>query len=154
VIVENFQATSKRVGNNFEESVLQDLKSKNFRFIDKDVTLEEIGCEIDFIAFNELDLSDAEYVEAKGGEEEEGKRPGAKRTDSVKKAIANAALMKASMGNVRCVAYFSSKPNPNSSSDKMLTTALKFGILDEIRFIEGARSSDKSWTQDSLDLGV
>ena len=60
----------------------------------------------------------------------------AKRTDSVKKAIANGALLKAVKPDAYYVVYFSSKPKPGGSSDQMITTALNHKIIDEVRYIE------------------
>ena len=87
------------------------------------------GCEVDFVADNK------EYVEAKGGYEGEGKRPGAKRTDNVKKAVANASLIKVHYPDIYYVAYFSSKPTKGNSSYQMIETALTGGIIDEVRYI-------------------
>jgi predicted AAA+ superfamily ATPase len=90
----NFQSESKRSGDAFEELVCEDLISREFDFVQPNVYVEGDGCEVDFVAYNSLTNS-LEYVEAKGGLDGENKRPGAKRTDNVKKAIANGALIKA-----------------------------------------------------------
>jgi len=127
----NFQAESKRSGDEFEEMVRQDLKKRGFVSIEKNVYISGTGCEVDFIAYG----STIEYVESKGGKKDKGKRPGAQRTDNVKKAIANATLVKTKYPDVYFVAYFSAKPIANSWSAEMIETALTNRILNEVRYI-------------------
>lgn len=127
----SFQAESKRSGDEFENLVYQDLVNRGFGPIEKNFKFENQGVEVDFRAHG----STFEYVEAKGGKRGDMKRPGAQRTDNVKKAIANGALIKT--GNaLKYVVYFSAKPEPGSYSDNMLRVALKHGIIDEVRYIE------------------
>ena len=126
----SFQAESKHSGDEFEDLVLQDLFRRGFTEIQPNVHMIGTGCEIDFIA------DSAEFVECKGGKTGGKKRPGAKRTDNVKKAIANACLIKTMYNNIYYVVYFSSEPVPKSYSEEMLHTALKFGIIDEVRYLE------------------
>ena len=128
----NFQADSKRTGDEYEKVVLADLVNRGFTNIKENVHIEGTGCEVDFVA--EGGSGVIEYVEAKGGQRGPGKRPGAKRTDNVKKAIANAALIKARYPEYYYVIYFSSKPKPNSYSDEMINTAIRYKIVDEVRY--------------------
>jgi len=125
----NFQAESTRSGNDFEDLVLQDLTNRGFTIISRNVYFEEIGCEFDFVSQNN-------YIEAKGGFEGKGKRPGAKRTDNVKKAIANCALLSTLDINPYTVIYFSSKPKSGSSSELMIQAAIKAGFVSEVRYLE------------------
>ena len=129
--MKNFQSQSKKSGDAFEELVYADLVNRGFSPINRNYCFEDAGCEVDFRA-----QSDAytEYVEAKGGDAGEGKRPGAQRTDNVKKAIANGALIK-TYNTLKYIVYFSAKPDPGSYSDKMIKTALKNKIIDEVRYI-------------------
>ena len=127
----NFQSESKKSGDEFESIVYADLVSRGFTKIEKNYVFENIGCEVDFRAHGET----FEYVECKGGKDGDNKRPGAKRTDNVKKAIANGALIKLSH-TLKYVVYFSAKPDPGSYSDKMIKTALKNKIIDEVRYID------------------
>ena len=127
----NFQSESKKSGDEFESIVYADLVSRGFAKIDKNYVFDSIGCEVDFRAHGDV----FEYVECKGGKDGENKRPGAKRTDNVKKAIANGALIKLS-NTLKYIVYFSAKPEPGSYSDKMIKTALKNKIIDEVRYIE------------------
>lgn len=127
----DFQSESKKSGDQFEEKVYQDLVNRGFKFIEKNYSFTGIGCEVDFRAHSDTRF---EYVEAKGGNAGEGKRPGAQRTDNVKKAIANGALIKTS-NSLYYVVYFSASPEPGSYSDQMINTALKHNIIDEVRFL-------------------
>ena len=127
----NFQSESKKSGDEFEGIVYDDLVSRGFVNIDKNYVFENIGCEVDFRAHGDF----FEYVECKGGKKGDNKRPGAKRTDNVKKAIANGALIKLS-NTLKYVVYFSAKPEEGSYSDKMINMALKHKIIDEVRYIE------------------
>jgi hypothetical protein len=127
----NFQSESKKSGDEFESIVYADLVSRGFTKIEKNYVFENIGCEVDFRAHGET----FEYVECKGGKDGNNKRPGARRTDNVKKAIANGALIKLS-NTLRYIVYFSARPEPGSYSDKMIKTALNNKIIDEVRYID------------------
>jgi hypothetical protein len=139
--MENFQSQSKKSGDAFEELVYADLVSRGFVNIDRNYCFEDAGCEVDFRAYSD---SGFEYVEAKGGAAGEGKRPGAQRTDNVKKAIANGALIK-TYNTLYYVVYFSAKPEPGSYSDKMINIALKNKIIDEVRYLEPQDSFKQYW---------
>jgi hypothetical protein len=108
------------------------LVSRGFGNIDRGFYFTNTGCEVDFRAHSDVRF---EYVEAKGGNPGDGKRPGAKRTDNVKKAIANGALIK-TIYDIYYVVYFSSKPEPKSYSDDMINLALKHSIIDEVRYLD------------------
>lgn len=127
----NFQSESKKTGDEFEELVYADLVSRGFSTIDRNYHFTDAGCEVDFRAHSDTLF---EFVEAKGGNSGEGKRPGAQRTDNVKKAIANGALIK-SYNTLYYVVYFSAKPDPGSYSDKMISLALRKKIIDEVRYL-------------------
>lgn len=142
----SFQSESKKSGDEFEDLVLKDLKDRGFSEINKNVDMPGTGCEVDFVAYKTYrpchyapETSIIEYVESKGGKTEKGKRPGAQRTDNVKKAIANGALIKAKYPEVYFVVYFSAKPFTDSASAKMIDTALCYKIIDEVRYINSKR---------------
>lgn len=131
--MKNFQSESKASGDKFEDLVLDDLNRMGFSKIKRHVVLEEVGVEADFF---HLDSSGRSfYIEAKGGESGTKKRPGAKRTDNVKKAIANGALIKAEYPESQFVVYFSELPAYGSSSHKMIKNAIKAGYLDSVRYL-------------------
>jgi predicted AAA+ superfamily ATPase len=128
----NFQAESKKSGNDFEDMVLEDLKRSGHTNIKKHIILKDLGVEVDFTYKTTYDTV---YIEAKGGERGEKKRPGAKRTDSVKKAIANGALIKAEYPDVRYIVYFSDLPKHGSSSHKMIKKAIAAGYVDAFKYL-------------------
>lgn len=130
--MKNFQSESKKSGDEFENLVEQDLISKGGLVVGKDYCVKEIGIELDYIA----DLpARTEYVEAKGGHAGGKKRPGAQRTDNVKKAVCNGALLKHINKSAYYVIYFSAPPKPNSYSYNMIETAIKAGYVDEVRYL-------------------
>jgi hypothetical protein len=128
-----FQAESKKSGDLFEDMVLEDLSRTGIKKIEKHVILQDVGVEADF-AYKDI-VGRQFYIEAKGGEAKGNKRPGARRTDNVKKAIANGALIKAAYPDVQFVVYFSELPKFNSSSHKMLKNAVKAGYVDAVRYL-------------------
>ena len=128
----NFQAESTISGDDFEDKVLADLVQFGYKNIKKNVIIPEVGVEADF-AFMHRDRQ--VYVEAKGGYRGKGKRPGAKRTDNVKKAIANAALVKSYYPDVKYIVYFSDLPNHGKASHKMLKAAVRAGFVDQIIYL-------------------
>ena len=128
----NFQSESKRSGDEFESKVLVDLSRFGTTNISKNVIVEDTGCEVDFAYDNR---GTQVYVEAKGGLQGKKKRPGAKRTDNVKKAIANAALIKSLNPDTQYIVYFSDLPKYGSSSHKMLKAAIRAGFIDNVRYL-------------------
>jgi hypothetical protein len=128
----NFQSDSKKSGDEFEDFVLKDLQTRGFSKIDKNIYMPGTGCEVDFIAYGERD----EYVESKGGRDDGKKRPGAQRTDNVKKAIANGALIKVKYPDIYYVVYFSAKPITGSYSHEMIEVALFNKIINEVRYLK------------------
>lgn len=128
----NFQSESKKSGDEFENFVQRDIESRNGFIVGKDYCIKELGIELDFIA----DFSDkVEYIEAKGGRSGGKKRPGAERTDNVKKALCNGALLKHKNPKAYYVVYFSAPPKQNSYSDNMIKTALEAGYISEVRYL-------------------
>lgn len=131
----NFQGESKKSGDSFENVVQQHLK-KESEIIHKNFYIKEAGCEVDFVVNQNNKII---YIECKGGESGGSKRPGAQRTDNVKKAVANGALIKSVFPDSNYIVYFSATPTPNSSSDIMLKVAMASGFIDEVVFLTGSR---------------
>jgi hypothetical protein len=129
----NFQAESKKTGTEFEKLVKDDLLSRGYKILSCNTEIDDIGINVDYLAQkNEL----LEHGEAKGGKTGPKKRPGAKRTDNVKKAICNGALLKYKDKTAVYVVYFSEKPKKDSASDKMIRTALEANFIDEVRYLK------------------
>jgi hypothetical protein len=129
----NFQAESKKSGDEFEEIVLEDLKRSGHENIARRIVLKDLGIEVDF-SYKTTNNTTI-YVEAKGGETGDKKRPGAKRTDNVKKAIANGALIKAFYPDIQYVVYFSDLPKFGSASHKMIKKAVAAGYVDAFKYL-------------------
>lgn len=148
----NFQAESKKSGDAFENDVYNDLVYREFDEIQSNVYIPDAGCEVDFLAVNP-DL--IEYVEAKGGLDGINKRPGAKRTDNIKKAIANGALIKAVRPEIYYVVYFSSTPSEGYAM-QMIDTALKYKIIDEVRYLTMPQKTindiKREWFESQVDF--
>lgn len=113
--------------------MLQDLKRMGIKRIKQNVVLKDVGVEVDFV--HKDYVGNQVYIEAKGGESGTSKRPGAKRTDNVKKAIANGALIKAMYPEISFVVYFSDLPKHGSSSHKMIKNAIRAGYIDSVRYL-------------------
>lgn len=128
----NFQSESKKSGNEFENLVELDVKSKNGIIIGKDYCIKKLGIELDFIADYPYRI---EYIEAKGGKSGNKKRPGAERTDNVKKALCNGALLKYLQPDSYYVIYFSAPPKPGSYSEAMINSGITAGYIDEVRYL-------------------
>ena len=128
----NFQAESTASGKDFEDLVEKDLVTRGYKILDTNVRIEGIGINVDYIAEKD---GVVEFGEEKGGKEGKGKRPGAQRTDNVKKAICNGALLKAQNPDSVYVIYFSAPPKEGYSSHQMIETAIKAGYVDEVRYL-------------------
>tara|TARA_B100002019_G_C20952479_1_gene442257 strand:- start:75 stop:485 length:411 start_codon:yes stop_codon:yes gene_type:complete len=128
----NFQSESTASGDEFERIVNEDLISKGYTILETNVKIPEIGINVDYIAEKD---GVKEYGEDKGGKSGGKKRPGAQRTDNVKKAICNGALLKTKYPDAKYVIYFSAKPKAGNSSDEMINTAIASGYVDEVRYL-------------------
>jgi Holliday junction resolvase-like predicted endonuclease len=128
----NFQSESTASGDEFEKLVNEDLLKKGYTILETNVKISGIGINVDYIAEKNGII---EYGEDKGGKSGGKKRPGAQRTDNVKKAICNGALLKAKYPEAKYVIYFSAKPKEGNSSDEMIKTAISAGFVDEVRYL-------------------
>ena len=128
---DDFNSGNSLKGREYEHLVYQDLINRGYTLIPISKKIESIGCSVDYIAAKDGIL---EYGEAKGGKSSKD-NTGARRTDNVKKAIANGALLKAIYPNTKYVVYFSTTPIINSASDSMINTAITANIIDEVRYL-------------------
>lgn len=132
-MAKNFQSESRKSGDIFEDLVLEDLSRTGVKKIQRHVVLKDIGVEADF-AYRDI-VGRQFYIEAKGGEHGRNKRPGAQRTDNVKKAIANGALIKSVDPMAQFLVYFSELPKHGSSSHKMIKAAIMAGYINGVRYL-------------------
>ena len=128
--------SSKQIGDEFEREVLKDLEDRGFDLINRNVHVKGTGCEVDFVARKSYDQDDIWYVEAKGGYKGGIKRPGAQRTDNVKKAIASFSLIRSLYPSLHCVIYFSATPKRGSYSEEMINLALRKRIINDVIYLE------------------
>jgi hypothetical protein len=133
--VENFNSFCRRDGREYEDVVIahEILKNKS-EVLSRNTLIPGTGVEMDVILIAP-NQNLVKFVQAKGGKPGEGKRPGAKRTDNVKKAIADGALLKSLIPESVYSVYFSEEPNKGSQSDVMIEAALNAGIIDEVTFM-------------------
>lgn len=85
----HFQATGKIQGDLFEEQSAQALMLAGFTIDGRRVRFADAGVEVDIIATNQQQISF--YITCKGSMQ--GSRPGCERTDTLKKAIAEALIL-------------------------------------------------------------
>ena len=128
----NFQSESTASGDEFERIVNEDLINKGYTILETNVKIPDIGINVDYIAEKN---GIKEYGEDKGGKSGGKKRPGAQRTDNVKKAICNGVLLKTKYPDAKYVIYFSAKPKEGNSSDEMIKIAIEYGYVDEVRYL-------------------
>ena len=139
----NFNADCRQDGREFENVVIaHEILKNNSRVVSRDLPIPECGIEMDIVI--DVPLQDKsgkhiktlrKYAQAKGGKPGEGKRPGAKRTDNVKKAIADGFLLKATNPDLWYTVYFSEEPKEGSYSEAMINTAISVGVIDEVCYI-------------------
>lgn len=113
----DFQRRSTETGKTFRDQCNTHLKSLGFKLLGHKV-IEDAGIEVDQVAVNTKGKEI--YFEFKGGYE--GDRPGLMRTDTTKKVLCNAFLMR-ECGLGPFVVIASVKPEQGSSSDKMIRRA-------------------------------
>lgn len=137
----NFSCTQD--GIDFENSVIaHELSTHGSELVARNVPMPEIGIEVDMVLKVPVYGKGGDpcghitkYVQAKGGRDGLRKKPGAKRTDSVKKGIADGALFKAFEPDGWYTLYFSHAPATGSASEAMISVALESGIINEVRYI-------------------
>jgi hypothetical protein len=125
----DFQKQNRQHGDSFEQRVLSHLQKLHGKdaLINSQVAMPDIGINLDFQVIGK------ECIEAKAGERKNG---GHTRTCSMKKAIANGALLHAVYPDLKYVIYFERPPKPNKSCDQMLKAAIKAGFVSEARYAD------------------
>jgi hypothetical protein len=113
----DFQRRSTESGKTFRDLCNTHLKSLGFTLLGHEV-IADAGIEVDQVALNTKGRKI--YFEFKGGYE--GGRPGLMRTDTTKKVLCNAFLMR-ECGLSPFVVIASVKPEGGSGSDKMIGRA-------------------------------
>jgi hypothetical protein len=124
--VSEFQAASSRQGRQFAEQCDELLRNYGFQLTPA-LTLASIGVEVDRVAV--APSGQKVWFEYKGSIQ--GARPGLLRTDTLKKAIANGALLQALDQRSPYIVLTSHLPEAGAGL-AMLNTALAAGYLDDV----------------------
>ncbi len=126
----SFQATGRQQGDWFEETSRRLLIDAGFRIDACHDRIADAGVEVDIIATNQHKISF--YITCKGSYR--GDRPGAKRTDTFKKAMAEA-LMLHHQGWGPVLLLTSHKPSTPSGKAMMdnVDPEIMFDIIDPIK---------------------
>lgn len=122
----DFQASAGIQGRQFAEQCDQLLRHYGFVLHDREL-VKDVGVEIDRVA--ESPLGRIIWFEYKGSVQ--GVRPGLLRTDTLKKAIANGALLAARADRHPYVVLTSHVPDSGSGA-AMLRAALKLRYLTDV----------------------
>lgn len=122
----DFQAQAGRQGRRFADQCNDALKSVGFE-LQGSLRLPEIGVEIDQVATTQSGRR--LWFEYKGSVR--GKTPGLMRTDTTKKAIANAALTR-TLSNARPFVVVTSHLPEKGYALAMLKTALTAGYFEAV----------------------
>ncbi len=123
----DFQSAASKQGLQFAAQCDFLLESSGFKLEDGPLVLEDIGVEIDRVAVSRFGTT--VWFEYKGSVQ--GKRPGLIRTDTLKKAIANGALVRSIPDHPPLVVLTSHLPSAGAGL-AMLTTARRLGYLDDV----------------------
>lgn len=125
----DFQSLSSKQGAAFEQQCRLVINSQGLLVSDSPFTVPELGIEID----GEITAPSGNryWAEFKGSWQ--GSKPGLRRTDTVKKALANVLLVYVAPGDYpRMVVLTSHLPKPSSRGAAMLRVALESGALLDV----------------------
>lgn len=123
----SFQAAASAQGRQFAEQCDLLLKNSGFVLGRASLSVVGVGIEIDREAVSPSGTTI--WFEYKGSLQ--GKRPGLRRTDTLKKAIANGALLQGAPESPRYVVLTSHLPSDGAGL-QMLQTALRLGLLSDV----------------------
>jgi Holliday junction resolvase-like predicted endonuclease len=122
-----FQQASTRQGREFEDTACFYLKSEGWQIVERRYRIH--GEEIDIVAIDPD--GDEWWIECKGSYE--GRVPGGRRIDTVKKAVAVAWSLSHVMDRPYYMLFLSHYPYRGSYGDRMLQLALYDGLFTTIR---------------------
>lgn len=126
----DFQAAASRQGRAFEDLVAATLTFFDWTITGRRVLLH--GVEVDIVA---TDPGGQEWlIECKGSHR--GLRPGATRSDTVKKAVADAWHLAAVGNTTPCMLVVSHSPKPSSSAARLLDRAVEHGLFAAVKSID------------------
>lgn len=130
--VTSYTTNCSKIGDEFEEKVIEHLRCNNYYIIDTKVKLEGTYSEADIVAIKDGELY---FIEAKGGRPGKNKLPGAQRSDNVRKAQSTAFMIKRKYPEVNYVVYFSAKPKSNCPKG-LIEVSLESNLFDNVEYLE------------------
>lgn len=135
-MIENCNSLCTQYGLEFEQAVIDhEVNEKKSSIIERNVIIPGAGIQMDMLLYNSSGQGKFKFIQAKGGDPNKSRKPGARRTDSVKKAIADGVLLKSTLPGSWYTVYFSEMPKPGSQSERMIETALRAGMIDEVQYL-------------------
>ena len=125
------QAAAGRQGSAFEATVEVLLQVEGWSIEERKWRHDDLDIEVDLVAMS----PDGErwWIECKGSWE--SNRNGLERTDTMKKAIANGALLKLAVDRRRYMVIASHPPKERSAGFRWLQLAVSAGYIDRLRVV-------------------
>lgn len=135
----NFQSKGPEQGKAFDEQCRLILRGLGFEVGERPFRVRDAGIEID--AEMKSQGGEVYWVEFKGSWL--GQRPGSRRTDTVKKAIADAFLAHFVYPDVKMLLLTSHLPKRDSDGHQMLRKTLEAGALFEVINVNDPEDLDR-----------
>lgn len=130
-----FQAAASQQGRNFEDVVESVLTFFGWRIVDRHAVV--FGVEVDIIADDPNGIE--WWIECKGSHR--GARPGARRGDTVKKAVGVAWYLSTCTPRCPYMLVTSHLPEPETVAGRLLEQAQRAGLFDAVKVIDFASST-------------
>ena len=121
----DFQARASQQGQAFEDQAVIVLESLGYVILGRNVVDDDLGIEV----VVELRGPDGTVYWAEFKGSWAGRQPGLRRTDTVKKALANAFLANAAGDRPPMIILTSHLPEPGTRGETMLRVALQAGAI-------------------------
>jgi hypothetical protein len=133
----DFQAQSSKQGREFEDTVVTLLRIQGWNVVERHVVVHQV--EIDIVADDPQGRR--WWIECKGSWQ--GKTPGSKRGDTVKKAVGVAAYLACQSNRHPYMLITSHLPTAGTVGAALLDTALQQGWFTDVSDISLGRMSDE-----------
>ena len=131
-VADNFQASSSAQGRAFEDAVQTIVRTGGHTIVNTGFTDEPSGEQVDLHVRTRSGVD--VWIECKGSWNTRSNVPGLRRTDTAKKAVANAWHLQHAHGKDRppYVLVTSHLPNEGSYSARLLGDALEAGLFTDV----------------------
>jgi hypothetical protein len=132
VMVDNFQASSSAQGRAFEEAVQTIVRMGGHDIVNTGFTDGASGEQVDLLVRTSSGID--VWIECKGSWNTRSNVPGLRRSDTAKKAVANAWHLRNSHGDDRppYILVTSHLPREGSYSDRLLKDAKEAGLFTDV----------------------